>query len=471
MKKILFVILSLITYAVSAQEISEERVLEEFTKIHTKGVEDVYLTQGPVNIKIEASNGTLKNLKTEILEGTLSIREDKKSDLKNIKVYISVPNLTHARVSGTGNLISKDTLKFDNFNINVAGAGDVDIIVNTLNLKTTVIGTGDIKLSGRAIVHEADIAGAGDLMAMELLTDVTNARVAGAGDIQVNATEELNVNVSGAGDVFYKDEPKKKEIKISGAGDIFSFAPDTINAPDTTKLKLGNRKFWIIGDEDEFSWSCDTCNQESDPFKHWAGFEIGANGYVSSSGLSLPKGYDFLELNYSKSLNFNLNIIEKRINVYKDKVQILSGLGIEFNHYSFDNDIILSSKTNPISATVDSINNYSKNQLNVAYINVPLMIGFNSGSDKDKSMHISAGIVGGYKIRTKYKTKYEFNNEEFKNKTKANYNISPYRVSARASLGYGNFNIYGTYSLTEFFETNKGPELHSFSIGIRVIPF
>jgi hypothetical protein len=99
------------------------------------------------------------------------------------------------------------------------------------------------------------------------------------------------------------------------------------------------------------------------------------------------------------------------------------------------------------------------------------MIGFNSGSDKDKSMHISAGIVGGYKIRTKYKTKYEFNNEEFKNKTKANYNISPYRVSARASLGYGNFNIYGTYSLTEFFETNKGPELHSFSIGIRVIPF
>lgn len=470
MNKLFTILFTSITLISVGQELSEVRTLENFTKINAKGVGDIYLINGEQNIVVEAKSGSLKKLKTELEGNVLNIYEEKNSKLKNTKIYITSPDLNSVKLSGAGNIISKDTLHYNNLNLEIVGAGDVDLIVNSFNLKTNIRGAGDVKLRGKSIVHEIDVAGAGDLIASELQTEVTNARVAGAGDIHVNATEELNVNVSGAGDVFFENEPKKKNINISGAGDIFSLDDDSIFSPDTTKLKFGNHKLWIIGDDDIYM-GCDTCDKES-PFKHWAGFEIGANGYMSSSGLSMPAGHDFLELNYSKSINVNLHLIEKGIKIIDENKQIISGFGFEWNSYAFNNkSYSLQADSSYIYAIGDTVNNYSKNKLNTIWATVPLMVTYNTNSDKDNAFHFAAGVVGGYRIGTKYKQKYTYNNKEFKNNTKSNYNLLPYRLAARVSAGYGNFNIYATYSLTEFFEENKGPGLNAFTVGIRAIPF
>lgn len=474
MKKVLIAILSLITYIATAQESSEERMLPEFSKIDVKGIENIYLTQGSQSLKIVTKNESTKKVLTEVKDNTLIISQEKKSDLEDLAIYISTPNLKRITLCGVGNIIGEDTLKFDNLKLEILGAGNMELILNSTTIYSDIAGAGNLKLSGKAKMHEILITGAGDLNALDLQTEVTKADVAGAGDIQVNATEELTAVVSGAGDVYYKNEPKNKNISISGAGDIYSYQNDSTNIPDTTKLKLGNYKLWIIGEnDDEFELKCDSCEKEPEPFKHWAGLELGANGYLNSSNsLSVPAGYDFLELNYAKSLNLNLNILEKGIKIHKDYIKIVSGLGFQFNSYSFNNNTSLIANSNPISAWNDTILNYTKNKLNVTYATIPLMLAINSHENKNKSLHFSAGVVGGYRIGTKYKVKYAINNdEEYKNKVKSNYNLSPYQLNARASIGYGNFNLYATYSLTEFFEKNKGPELHPFTVGIRVIPF
>lgn len=475
MKKLITVALLGLTIYGNAQQVSEDRKVENFTKINAKGVGTVYLSSGEQNVNVSCDNCNTKQLLTEVENGTLILSEEKKSSIKNGILRISAPSISEIKLIGAGDVISEDTLYFDDLGVEVVGAGDIKLILKSNNVATRVIGSGDIELTGRAIVHDIKVTGSGDVTAENLVTDVTTARISGAGDISVNATEELTVNVSGAGDVFYKTEPKKKTINIAGAGDVYTYRVDsTQSPPDTTKLKFKKRELWIIEQDDALNFECDTCDifNDPEPYRHWAGFELGVNGLLNeSNGFDMPEGYDFLELNYARSLNFNLNLLEKGVKIVGDNFKITSGFGFQFNHYTFDNNITLSKDSTPIYAYTDTLVKFDKNKLNVAYATIPLMFTFDSNPLSDNSFHLSAGVVAGYRIGTKYKQHFSIDDDKYKRKTKANYNLLPYNLSARASIGYGDFNIYATYSLTEFFNKNEGPVLHPFTLGIRLISF
>jgi hypothetical protein len=447
---------------------NELRVVKDFQKIEIKSIGNLYLSMADTQqVKIQADSKQLNKVKTEVVDGRLIIYNDK-GDFDNVDIYIQHPQIKEIKINGIANVKSLDTLKYDNLFLGVFGAGNMNLMIESHNLKTQVRGAGDIQLKGSATVHEIQLSGAGDLEALDLITQVTNAKVSGAGDIRVHAVEELNVKVSGAGNVYYNVEPAKKSIEISGIGEALSWANDSVNVPDTTKLKFKDYKFWIIGDNKE---KCDTC-KKYEPFKHWAGFEMGVNGYLNdANGFSMPAGYDFLQLNYAKSFNYNLNILEKDVKLYKEYVKLISGLGFEFNSYSFDNDMRLINGGTSIAGFNDSLKHFKKNKLNTTHVTVPLMIAFNTGKNPNKSFHFSAGLLFGYRIGTRYKQKYEYLGENYKNVTRSNYHLSPYRYGIRASIGYGDFNLYATYALSDMFMQNKGPELHPFSIGLRILPF
>jgi hypothetical protein len=38
-------------------------------------------------------------------------------------------------------------------------------------------------------------------------------------------------------------------------------------------------------------------------------------------------------------------------------------------------------------------------------------------------------------------------------------------------VGYGKFNVYAEYGLSEMFRNGRGPELYPFSAGVTLIPF
>ena len=460
---VLFVIISTLSFA----QVKEERYVAQFTEIEVLGIGDIILATGEYKVEVEAPEKDIKKIKSEVTNGKLMITQSKNANIKKVTLYITAPNITSIKLSGVATVISKDTLKCDNLKLQVTGAGGIDITVKCNNLNTTIMGAGDVKISGIAIVHEVDVKGAGDLMAFDLKTQVTNAKVAGAGDIHINATEEVNIKVSGAGDVFLEGDPVKKNIEVAGAGDFYSYETDSTRS-DTTKLKFRGNKFWIITDGEEWD-HCDTCYDQN---KHWAGFDIGVNGFITPAGsLQPPAGYEFLELNNAKSLCMNLNIIEKSFNIYDEYFKVVTGLGFEFNSYHFDNNTSLQPNQSVITGVTDSAITFRTNKLNTTFINVPLLLAFNSNINPDKAFHVTIGLVAGYRIGTKYKQKYISGSEDFSNSIRSNFNLSPYRVSARASVGYNNFNLYATYSLTEMFQKGEGPELHPFSVGLQIIPF
>ncbi len=109
--------------------------------------------------------------------------------------------------------------------------------------------------------------------------------------------------------------------------------------------------------------------------------------------------------------------------------------------------------------------------MKASYVNVPLILDFNTSKNQKRSFHIGFGAMGGLKLASKTKQFYENSGYEIEVYRKDDYNLNPFKVQAIAQIGYSWFNIYGTYNLTPLFESGKGPELYPFTVGLRIIPF
>ncbi len=211
-------------------------------------------------------------------------------------------------------------------------------------------------------------------------------------------------------------------------------------------------------------------NKDEERNKHWAGLYLGVNGYLSpQNSLNLSSKSSFLDLNYAKSIHFAFNFLEKDIHLKKDYAMLVTGLGVDFNTYALKNNVTLQSDKNSVWGVTDTINKFTKNKLKTTFVNVPLLLAFNTNANPDKAFHVAAGVVVGYNIFTKTKQRFDFAGDEINAKIKNDYNINPFRYSATVQLGYGDYNLYASYALSPLFKGGKGPELYPFTVGIRIL--
>jgi hypothetical protein len=126
-----------------------------------------------------------------------------------------------------------------------------------------------------------------------------------------------------------------------------------------------------------------------------------------------------------------------------------------------------------VTATNDTIfgventtNQYSKNVLSSAYLQAPLLLQINTNKNPSESWTIAAGIVGGIRVGGLHKTKWETNDDENKDKTKNDFNFKPFSASLMALVGYGDWNLYMTYNLTDIFNEGSALSLRGVNAGI-----
>ncbi|MEK9136658.1 MAG: DUF2807 domain-containing protein, partial [Bacteroidota bacterium] len=103
--------------------------------------------------------------------------------------------------------------------VSVSGVASVKIEnVDTESLSLVVSGAGSMEAQGKVEYATFVASGVGSMSAENL--HAANARVtmSGAGKADVYATEELVVNISGAGAVHYYGDPKHVTRNISGVG-------------------------------------------------------------------------------------------------------------------------------------------------------------------------------------------------------------------------------------------------------------
>lgn len=207
---------------------------------------------------------------------------------------------------------------------------------------------------------------------------------------------------------------------------------------------------------------------------HWAGIEMGFNNYTNSDyTMELAPEISYMDLNTNKSWAFALNFMEYELPVVKDYAGFVTGLGLQWNSYAFDNNIsLVKNDAGIIVGEVEDVYNFEKNKLNTLFLDVPLIFEFQVPvGQKDKRFHFAAGIVGSVKLSAKTKQVYERNNQVYRDKVKGDYQLSPLRYGATVRFGYQSLKLYANYSLVPLFESGKGPELYPFTVGLSLLTF
>lgn len=247
--------------------------------------------------------------------------------------------------------------------------------------------------------------------------------------------------------------------------------------PDSTKTKqseevitiptsTGKVEVRFIGFDDTTVAIKDKKPSKPKPRDFWSGYDFGFNGYLTNSGgTSMDPGFEGFNINQGKSLHMGFNLYELGIPIYKHNVVFVTGLGIDYNNYRF------SSKYSPFG-TPDSSGNYverdySQNRLKTFYATLPVMLGLDFSKPHKKGLHLAFGVVGGVRIGSYTKEKYNEDGAVVKTNTRDELDLNPFRLSAQARVGYGDFTVFASYGLTEMFRANTGkPELYPFSFGV-----
>lgn len=201
----------------------ETRRVGTFDAIELDGAVDLRLTQGAKpSVVVEAPDSAVSLIQTTASSGRLRVAmtECVRTSGAVMRVHVTVPTLRAIEVRGAGEVEGVGTLRGDELALTVHGAGELTLALQVDALAIAVYGAGELTLTGRAATQRVDIHGAGEIEGFGLTSARAIVRVYGAGEVEVHATDELDAEIGGAGEITYRGKPKKLRKAIHGVGEI-----------------------------------------------------------------------------------------------------------------------------------------------------------------------------------------------------------------------------------------------------------
>lgn len=457
------------SYAMQAQN-DETRTPGEFTGIRAGGAMTIQLSQDMTcSVKLSAEDAEdLAHIKTTVENGILTIARDGRVK-KDVTIKVNMPNLRSVDLSGASEVGTLNDMASDTLDVTLSGGSEARLDLQAGGINAKVAGASELLLRGKGRFLNATLAGASEVKGYEFETESAKITAAGASEAHVN-TKNLDAQAAGASEIHYVGSPNITRAETAGSSEIRPREGEhsSHEKNDTNRVHVAGKDYTIINDGNDHDSDGDGHHHGGGNYKFWQGIEFNVNGYLNSNNTTeLPNGYNFLELNYGKSIGFSWNIAQKNMPIWGHRVQLFTGIGLDWNSYAFRNDITLRTDTSYVAATMDSIH-YRADKLKTTFVRVPLMLEFNTNNeDEDKSFHLAGGMTFGYNIfDNRLKQKFEDDGSRRKRVIKDDYLINPVRMNLSARVGYGNFNMHADYSLTSLFEKNKGPNLYPFSAGV-----
>ncbi|MFN7116575.1 MAG: head GIN domain-containing protein [Saprospiraceae bacterium] len=201
--------------------VSEEINLRDFDGIDLRISADVYVRQGAEQrVVIEGQRNIIDEIERDVDNGIWEIETDRCiRSYDDLRIYITVPDVTLLRVSGSGDIVSENTLVVDDIELSISGSGTIDAALDADDINAKISGSGDILLEGEADQLVLTISGSGDFRAFNLPLRSANVTISGSGDVDVRVEDELDVRISGSGDVNYKGNPRV-DARVSGSGRV-----------------------------------------------------------------------------------------------------------------------------------------------------------------------------------------------------------------------------------------------------------
>lgn len=204
--------------------VTDERTLSSFDGVASFGSFDVMISSGATHsVKVEAEENLQDLIETEVEGNRLVIKTRRGYNIRprrEIKISVTAPNFSSLETNGSGNIIGENLINSEkHMELELAGSGNIDVDVNAPGVSAGISGSGNISVSGTAKEFKSSIRGSGNIKARDLKTEDCKVEIAGSGNVDVFASNSLDVHIMGSGGVNYRGDAKIK-TSIAGSGSV-----------------------------------------------------------------------------------------------------------------------------------------------------------------------------------------------------------------------------------------------------------
>ena len=190
--------------SVTAHAEEQTRKLAQFKKISISGAMNLVVDAGkPFSVAVQGDPKFINRVTTQVVNGELRIgmNEDKTINIrKHDRIVVSMPSLTSFEAEGAG-LARLNNVQGDRLDVDYTGAGSLVINGKVRHLRIEAEGVGEVDTKA-LVAQEADVS------------------FEGIGSVSIYASEKLNADVEGMGNLTYYGNPKIVNKSVSGIGSV-----------------------------------------------------------------------------------------------------------------------------------------------------------------------------------------------------------------------------------------------------------
>lgn len=249
---------------------------------------------------------------------------------------------------------------------------------------------------------------------------------------------------------------------------------DTVKQ-SVTNIEIGPIKIKVNGDEKTLNSSEITLDSPSETKKKNVHFNLGID-YGMSGYVSIPHKdpiiqllQNDLSLDFARSRNLAFNGLLS-FNFHKN-IGLVTGLRYSKMMFRYKNVLgidpltgLVANQTILPAIYIDKTENFY--QLNVHYLQVPLMVKLQSNSSDFK---IALGVLGGLKVKNLVINEYEIGNREGREKIKNIMEAKDFDLALTGRITYKNIGFFGTASLTDLYKDHiRNGRSMPFSAGLTL---
>ncbi|HIP48513.1 MAG TPA: DUF2807 domain-containing protein [Lutibacter sp.] len=208
----------------NGKQVTIERIVADYEEINIAGAFEVELVKGTEgNLSIEIEENLQDYLVTKLKGETLIIRWKQGFKVRpKHTVHIIIPfiEIEGVNLAGSGKVKSTDSIATQEFEIELAGSGTIDLKLNTEEVDCSMAGSGSVILKGNTNDFDCSKAGSGNLDSYGFKCENIDISSAGSGSAEVFVSYSLVAQTAGSGSIYYKGDPKDDTLKVAGSGRI-----------------------------------------------------------------------------------------------------------------------------------------------------------------------------------------------------------------------------------------------------------
>ena len=185
--------------------------VSDFDEVTAIGPNHVLVSVGPArSVRAEGPQEMLDFMKITVEDGELKILPRKEHrrewdwewpDTGPATFYVTLPELDAVALVGSGN-ITVDRASGEAFSAVIAGSGTLDLAAVTVDeANFSIAGSGGLKARGTAQRAHFSIAGSGKVEARGMTSRTASVSIAGSGDADLSASDDVQISVVGSGRV------------------------------------------------------------------------------------------------------------------------------------------------------------------------------------------------------------------------------------------------------------------------------